>query len=205
MSYDEPVGNPDLAAYARMNSDDVYRMLTGADPHDLREMVRAVGGTTAAVQILAAAGISRTRRTIERWVTTRGTQRISRPRADAMQALRNAAQQARLTQAGRRQILTRRRERNLRGHGMRMRGPAKMGPLIGDVEYRRRRYLNHHVSGSVLDRTVDAYLQGGEEDAYGAFNAAFGAEYGVTGHGPDEAEWIIEDMSGLDFDIHRGD
>ncbi|MFF5265131.1 hypothetical protein ACFY4C_40125 [Actinomadura viridis] len=200
MSRDERIEYPDLAGYARANADDVYRMLTGADPNDLREMVRIVGGNRA-----AAALTGRSVRTVERWVTKTGTQRISRPRADALQALRTQAQQIRVSQAGRRQILTGRREQNLRRQGMRLRGRAYAGPLIADVEYRRRRYFDHPVPGRVMDRTIDAYLAGGEEDAYSAFNAAFGQEYQLTGFDPEEGGWIIEDMSGLEFSVRRGE
>jgi transposase-like protein len=253
VSRDERIDNPDINAYARMNAQDMYRMLTGADPTDLREMVRIVGGNQAAADITG-----RDIRTVQRWVTTAG-ERISRPRADAFEALRAAAEQARtglgdvqqmvqlvggnqaaaditgrdirtvqrwVTNTGRRsrprgdalqalraaaqrtarrQVLTTGRERRLRNQGMRMRGPAYAGPLISDVEYRRRRYFDHSVPGSVMDRTIDAYLAGGEEDAYIAFNGAFGAEYELTGHDPGTVSWIIEDMSGLDFTIRRGE
>ena len=194
--YDIDVNN--VVAFAEENRPDVYRMIIGHDPYDLAEMVRAVGGKREAARITG-----RSVRTVERWITTTGTQRISRPRADAATALRTASEQARDSAQGRRRILEGDREAKLRNLGVKMRGWTYAGPLVGGNYYRRKRQFDHGVPGSILSKALDAYLAAGEAAAFLAFNKAFGEKYELTGHAPDEVEFLIEDWSALEFPLYR--
>jgi hypothetical protein len=191
---DEIIENPDLSHYAQQNRDEIYRMLTGSKPDQLREMVRALGGPKAVAPL-----VGRTARTVERWITTTGTQRISNPKADARQALDQAFGQVRTTRQGRERIAASRRATLMRGHGVKMRGSASCGPLTPGRErgYRRIRTWDRHVDSATMDATFDAYIQGGEDAAYLTFNQRFGEEYGGNGQYFDD--WMFFDMGGLGF------
>ena len=53
-----------------------------------------------------------------------------------------------------------------------------------------------------MTATFDAYVDGGEEAAFGAFNDSFGQEYGDGGAMFDE--WLFTDMNGLEFGPDTG-
>jgi hypothetical protein len=188
------IDNPDRDAYAAGNRDAIYRMITGGRTDDLREAVRALGGPKAVAPL-----VGRSRRTVERWITTTGTQRIRAPRADAAQALSNAFTQARGTREGRQRIADTRRATLMRHHGARMRGSAKAGPVTpgGERGYVKQRRWDHGVDASTMDATYTAYVEGGEDAAYHTFNTQFGDEYGQGGLFFDD--WMFTDMSGLGF------
>jgi hypothetical protein len=197
---EERIDNPDRAAYARANQDAMYRMLTGASPADIAHQVHVLGGTRAAAQ---AAGVSQ--RTVQRWITTTGAQRIKDPRAANKQALNNAFTQARSTRAGRERIISGRRATLMRHNGARMKGSAKAGIVTpgGERAYIKSRTFDHHVPAGVMDATYEAYLSGGETAAYGAFNDGFGDEYGQGGLFFDS--FLFTDMSKLGFTPDTGE
>ena len=197
---EEQIDNPDRGAYARSNRDAIYRMITGANPRDLAEQVRAVGGTRAAAE---AAGVSQ--RTVQRWITTTGTQRIKNPRAASKQGLNAAFGQARSTREGRQRIASGRRA-GLMGHaGARMKGTAKAGVVSpgGDRAYIKSRSWNHHVSADVMDATFKSYVDDGEDGAFHTFNDRFGDEYG--GDGTFFDQFLFTDMTGLKFTTDIGE
>jgi hypothetical protein len=191
---EEQIDNPDRNAYARANQDAIYRLISGANPADLAEQVRVMGGTRAAAQ---AAGV--TQRTVQRWITTTGTQRIRNPGAAARQALNTAFTQVRSTRQGRERIASGRRATLMRHNGARMRGTAKAGPVTpgGERAYIKSRTWNHHVGADIMDATYKAYIDGGENAAYHAFNDRFGDEYGQGGLFFDN--FLFTDMTRLRF------
>lgn len=199
---EETVNNPDMGGYADANRDAIYKMLTGASPEDLPEMVRALGGPKAVAPL-----VNRDVRTVQRWITTKpGAQKISAPKADAMEALKAAAEQNRNTREGRQRIADSRRATLLRSGGAKMSGTAKAGVVSpgGSTAYLKIRNFNDYTIGSdVMDKTLDAFVEGGNESAFGAFNQAFGTEYGQDGAFFDE--WLFADMGGLDFTLNTGD
>ena len=197
---EEQIDNPDRGAYARANRDAIYRMITGANPGELAEQVRAVGGTRAAAE---AAGVSQ--RTVQRWITTTGTQRIKNPRAAARQGLNTAFSQARSTREGRQRIASGRRAGLMRHNGARMRGTAKAGPLSagGERAYIKSRSWNHHVGADVMDVTFRSYVDDGEDAAFHTFNDGFGGEYGD--HGAFFDQFLFTDMTGLKFTTDIGE
>jgi hypothetical protein len=191
---EEIIDNPDRDAFARANRDSIYRLISGGRTDDLREMVRVLGGPRAVAPL-----VGRSQRTVQRWITTTGTQRIRAPRADAAERLNTAFSQARGTRAGREQIAATRRATLMRHHGARMRGSAKAGPVTpgGDRGYIKNRRFDHGIDAATMDATYNAYIEGGEDAAYHAFNAQFGDEYGQGGLFFDD--WMFTDMSGLMF------
>jgi hypothetical protein len=198
--HEEQIDNPDRGAYARSNRDAIYRMITGSNPQDLTEQVRALGGTRAAAE---AAGVSQ--RTVQRWITTTGTQKIRNPRAAARQAVNTAFGQARATREGRERIASGRRGGLMRHNGARMKGNAKAGPASagGERAYIKSRFFNHHVSAGAMDATFKSYVDDGDEAAYGTFNDRFGSEYGQDGAFFDE--FLFTDMTGLNFTTDIGE
>lgn len=198
---EEIVDDPDFSALARANRDAIYRMLSGGRTDDLREIVRALGGPKEVAPL-----VGRSRRTVERWITTKGTQKIKAPRPDAAQALNTAFGQARSTRAGRRRIVEGRRSTLMRRNGARMKGRAKAGPVTpgGERAYLKERRFDHHVSAAAMDATLQAYLEYGEDAAYRTFNDAFGDEYGQGGLFFDN--FLFTDMTGLGFtpDVDQG-
>ncbi|TDD04787.1 hypothetical protein [Nonomuraea diastatica] len=188
--------NPDVRAYADANRDDMYRLLTGADPTSIKEMVRILGGPA-----LVAPIVGRAKRTVERWVTD-ATQKIAKPRGDALRRLQQAAHHARTTRTGRQRALDTRRSILIRNHGARLIGTTTAGPVASGRGYTRRRYYPEpgmHVDIDTMDDTLDVYLQLGEEEAYERFCTGFGDAYEPTGHAPGEVDWIFTDLSGLDL------
>jgi hypothetical protein len=85
---EEIINNPDRNEFARRNRDALYRLISGGNPADLAEQVRILGGTRAAAE---AAGV--TQRTVQRWITKTGTQKIRHPGADARGRVNAAAAQ----------------------------------------------------------------------------------------------------------------
>ena len=69
---EERIDDPDRRAYAAANQDAIYRMITGNRPDNLREIVRALGGTRAVANLTG-----RSQRTVQRWITTTGRERIA--------------------------------------------------------------------------------------------------------------------------------
>jgi hypothetical protein len=193
------IDNPDRAAAAAANRDAMYRLITGQNAGDLREMVRALGGTRAVAQLTG-----RSQRTVQRWITTTGTERIRAPRADASQAITQAFAQARSTKAGRQRIADTRRATLLRNNGARMRGSAKSGVVTagGTRAYLKDRVWNHAVGSDVMSKTFDAWIEHGDDAAYHAFNRAFGDDYG--GDGAMFDEFMFADMNGLYFTPDTG-
>jgi hypothetical protein len=187
------IDDPDRDAYAAANRDAIYRLVTGANPADLAEQVRILGGTRAAAEI---AGV--TQRTVQRWITKNGAQRIANPGAGA-NLVGTAAAETRGTREGRQRIASGRRATLLRNNGARMTGNAPGGPVSagGSRAYIKNRTWNHAVGSDVMDKTFSAYIEGGEESAFGAFNDAFGEGYGADGGFFDE--WMFTDMTGLGF------
>lgn len=194
------IDDPDRDGYAAANQDAIYRMITGSRPDDLREIVRVLGGTREVARIAG-----RSQRTVQRWITTGGTQRIRAPRADARDAVSTAFSQARSTREGRQRIADTRRSTLMRHHGARMRGSARAGPVTaaGSRAYIKTRQFNHGVGADTMTATYDAYIEGGEQAAYGAFNDSFGTDYGGSGAWFDE--FMITDMTGLFFSPDTGE
>jgi hypothetical protein len=190
------IEDPDMNGYAAQNRDAIYKLITGAKPGDLRQIVTALGGPK---EVAAITG--RSTRTVQRWITTSGTQKIGKPKPDALDALQQAFGQARNTRAGREQIVaaTGRRATLMRGHGAKMKGKAKAGPVSpgGDRGYIKVRTWDHHVDASTMDKTFEAYIEHGEDAAFGTFNDQFGDAYGQGGLYFDG--WLFTDMSGLLF------
>jgi hypothetical protein len=196
---EEIIDDPDRSGYATANRDAIYRMITGADPGNLREVVRALGGTRAVAELTG-----RTQRTVQRWITTTGTERIRAPRADAAQAINTAFAQARSTREGRQRIASTRRATLMRNNGARMRGTAKAGPVSagGSRAYIKTRRWDHRVGSDTMNAAFDAYIERGEEAAFGTFNEKFGDDYGDGGAFFDE--WMFTDMDGLNFNPDLG-
>jgi hypothetical protein len=191
--------NPDFNEYAGTNRDAMYRLITGSSPDDLREQVRALGGTR---EVARLAGV--TQRTVQRWITRAGQQRISAPRPATRQAVQGAFDQARSTEAGRQQIAGGRRQTLMRHHGARMEGQGEGGPLTPsrDKNYLKWRRFDYRVDAGTMDITFDAWIRGGDEEAYFTFNTAFGDEYGRGGAFD---EWMFSDMRQLRFGPHMTD
>ena len=145
-----------------------------------------------------------TQRTVQRWITKNGIQKIRNPGAKA-QRLGTAATEVRGTREGRQRIASGRRTTLLRNNGARMRGTAPAGPVSpgGSRAYIKNRTWNHAVGSDVMDATFDAYIDGGEDAAFGAFNEAFGNDYGAETGMFDE--WMFTDLSGLSFNPDLGD
>ena len=103
------------------------------------------------------------------------------------------------TREGRERIAATRRATLMRHHGARMRGSAQAGPVTagGTRLYRKNRVWNHGVGADTMTATFDAYVEGGEEAAYAAFNSSFGDSYG--GDGAYFDEFMFTDMTGLFF------
>jgi hypothetical protein len=188
------IDDPDRGGYAEANRDAIYRLITGNDPNDLAEQVRLLGGTRAAAE---AAGV--TQRTVQRWITKTGTQRIARPGAEAAGRVTEAAAQARSTREGRQRIATSRRATLLRNNGAVMRGTAKAGIVTagGSRLYNKLRTFNHAVGSDTMTVTFDAFIEGGEDAAFGAFNQSFSDGYGGDSGFFDE--FLFTDMTGLGF------
>lgn len=199
---EDSIDDPDMAGYAEANRDEIYKMLTGADPGDLAEMVRALGGPKAVAPL-----VNRSERTVQRWITTKpGAQKITAPKADALEALKTAAEQNRNTREGRQRIADTRRATLLRSGGAKMSGTAYSGVLSagGSRAYLKDRHFEDYTLGSdIMDKTLDAFIEGGDDAAFGAFNTAFGDDYGQGGAFFDE--WLFADLSGLDFTLGTGD
>jgi hypothetical protein len=191
---EEIIDNPDGQGYAESNRDAIYRMLTGAKPDDLREMVRVLGGPKAVAPL-----VGRSQRTVQRWITTKGQQRIKAPRADARQALQTQFDQVRATRAGRQHIVDGRRATLMRHAGARMRGSARGGPMTAGREraYLKVRRFDHHVDAAAMGATFDAYIDGGADAAFVTFNDQFAEGYGRSGAYFDD--WLFSDLSGLGF------
>jgi hypothetical protein len=187
------IDDPDRDGYAAANRDAIYRLVTGADPGDLAEQVRILGGTRAAAE---AAGV--TQRTVQRWITKTGTQKIQHPGAGA-QRVGTAAAAARATREGRERIAASRRATLLRNNGARMKGTARGGVVTagGSRLYAKMRTWNHAVGSDTMDATFSAYIEGGEDAAYSAFNNSFSAGYGADSGFFDE--FLLTDMTGLGF------
>jgi hypothetical protein len=197
---EEIIDDPDRNGYAAANRDAIYRLITGSRADDLREIVRVLGGTREAARITG-----RSQRTVQRWITTTGTERIRAPRADARNAISTAFDQARNTRQGRERIAATRRATLMRHHGARMRGSAPAGPVsaAGTRAYIKSRvWTNYGVGADTMAATFDAYVAGGEEAAFGAFNQAFGDDYG--GQGAFFDEFLFTDMTGLFFSPDTG-
>jgi hypothetical protein len=190
--------NPDPAAIAAANRDAMYRLVTGANPGDLAEQVRILGGTRAAAQV---AGV--TQRTVQRWITKTGAERIQTPGAGA-RLVGDAAAQSRTTRAGRQQIADNRRATLMRNNGARMRGTSKSGPRTagGTRDYVKDRRYDHAIGSDVMGKTIDAWVEHGDDAAFNTFNAEFGDEYGS--HGAMFDEWVFYDMDGLNFNPDTG-
>jgi hypothetical protein len=190
------IEDPDMGDFAARNRDAIYKMITGGKPTDLRQIVAALGGPKEVAPL-----VGRSRRTVERWVTTAGTQKITKPLPDAVQALQQAFSQARTTRAGREKIVaaTGRRATLMRGHGARMKGKAKAGIITpgGERGYIKTRTFNHHVDANTMDATFRSYIEQGEDAAFTTFNNEFGDDYGQYGQAFDG--WLFGDMSGLLF------
>jgi len=195
---EEIIDNPDRAAAAAANRDAMYRLVTGASPGDLAEQVRILGGTRAAAEI---AGV--TQRTVQRWITKTGQQKITSPGQGA-RLVGDAAAQARTTREGRQRIADNRRATLLRNNGARMRGTAKAGIVTpgGSRAYLKDRVFNHAVGSDVMSKTFDAWVEHGEDAGYHAFNRAFGDDYG--GDGASFDEWMFADMDRLSFTPDTG-
>jgi hypothetical protein len=187
------INDPDRGGYAQANRDAIYRLVTGSDPNDLAEQVRILGGTRAAAEV---AGV--TQRTVQRWITKAGAQRIQRPGAGA-DLVGTAATQARSTREGRERIATGRRATLLRNNGAVMRGTAKAGVVTagGSRLYAKTRRFDHAVGSNTMNATFDAFIEGGEDAAFGAFNDSFSDGYGGDSGFFDE--FLFTDMSGLGF------
>jgi len=192
------IDEPDRDGYAAANRDAIYRLITGSRPDDLGEIVRALGGTREVARITG-----RSQRTVQRWITT-ATQRIAAPRPDARDALNTAFGQARSTREGRQRIAATRRATLMRHHGARMRGAARSGPVTaaGTRAYVKNRVWNHGVGADTMNATFDAYIEGGDQAAFAAFNGSFGDNYGSDGAYFDE--FLFTDMSGLFFTPDTG-
>jgi hypothetical protein len=192
------VDNPDRAAAAAANRDAMYKMITGASPGDLAEQVRILGGTRAAAQV---AGVSQ--RTVQRWITKSGAQRIRNP-GEGARLVGDAAAQERTTRAGRERIAAGRRTTLMRNNGAKMRGTAKSGVITagGSRAYLKPRRFDHAIGSDVMGKTIDAWIEDGDDAAFGVFNAEFGDEYGSDGAMFDE--WLFEDMNGLSFTPDTG-
>lgn len=185
--------DPDRDGYAAANRDAIYRLITGADPRDLAEQVRILGGTRAAAQV---AGV--TQRTVQRWITKTGAQKISHP-GEGARRVGVAAAQARATQAGRQRIATTRRATLMRNNGALMRGTGRGGVVTagGSRLYHKVRTFNHAVGSDTMSATFNAYITGGEDAAFRAFNTSFSEGYGAGAGFFDE--FLFTDMTGLGF------
>jgi hypothetical protein len=190
---EEIVDDPDRSGYATANRDAIYRLITGADPGNLAEQVRILGGTRAAAEI---AGV--TQRTVQRWITKTGTEKIRHPGAGA-RLVGTAAAQARGTREGRQRIAAGRRATLLRNNGAVMRGTAKGGVVTagGSRLYHKVRSWNHAVGSDTMTATFNAFIDGGEDAAFGAFNDSFSEGYGAGAGFFDE--FLFTDMTGLGF------
>jgi hypothetical protein len=191
---EEIIDNPDFGAYAQQNQDAIYRLITGANPADLAEQVRILGGTRAAAE---AAGV--TQRTVQRWITKTGTQKIQHPKADTLGRVNAAATQTRATREGRERIAGGRRATLMRHHGARMRGTGRGGIVTpgGERGYVKDRRFDFSVGANVMDDTYSAYIDGGEDAAFETFNTSFGDEY--SQQGAFFEGWMFTDMTGLGF------
>jgi hypothetical protein len=196
---EEIIDEPDRGSYAAANQDAIYRLITGSRPDDLREIVRVLGGTREVARITG-----RSQRTVQRWITTSGTQRIRAPRADARDAVSTAFGQARSTREGRQRIADTRRSTLMRHHGAKMRGSARGGIVTasGTRAYIKTRRFDHGVGADTMAATYDAYIDGGEQAAFTAFNDSFGEDYGQSGAHFDE--FLFTDMTGLFFTPDTG-
>ena len=175
-------------------------MITGSRPDDLREIVRALGGTRGRRQADRAQPAHRA--AVDHHVPARsGSAPPGRRAAGAEHRLRPGPH---APGKGGERIADTRRATLLRNNGARMRGSATAGPVSagGTRLYRKNRVWNHAVGSDTMTATFDAYVDGGEEAAFGAFNDSFGQEYGDGGAMFDE--WLFTDMNGLEFGPDTG-
>lgn len=192
---EDQIDDPDLAAYAADNRDSIYKLITGASQGDLAEMVRALGGPKAVAPL-----VGRSERTVQRWITTTGREKIRAPRRDAADALKTAFSQALTTRQGRERIANSRHATLLRNNGAKMSGTGYGGiltPGASKAYLKDRPFNDYGLPADMMDKTFDAFIEGGPDAAFAAFNSEFGDEYGQGGAFFDE--WIFADMGGLDF------
>lgn len=144
---------------------------TGAE---LRGMLMAIGGpakTKSGINLTeVAAELGVTRRTVERWVTTDGTER-GKPKPGTLRAVATKARQAASTQRGRAKALGRglagtgagSRGAGISTYGTQIKVRGFQGPVVGGKPYLRDRTITMDLEAQQVQAMQAAYTQGGDK------------------------------------------
>lgn len=148
--------------------------VSGERGAQLRDMLMAIGGpakTKSGINLTeVAAELGVTRRTVERWVTTDGTER-GKPKPATLKTVATKARQAASTQRGRAKALGRGRSGAGAGsggaaistYGARLTVRAHQGVVAGGREYLRDRTISLSLDPESVEAMQAAYVQGGDK------------------------------------------
>lgn len=140
----------------------------------LRDMLMAIGGparTKSGINLTEVAKeLGVTRRTVERWVTTDGTER-GKPKPATLAAVAKKSRQAATTQQGRAKALGRMRGGAGAGsggaaiatYGAKLTVRAHQGVVAGGREYLRDRTIALALDPDAVEAMNAAYAQGGDK------------------------------------------
>lgn len=141
---------------------------------NLRDMLMAIGGparTKSGINLTEVAKeLGVTRRTVERWVTTDGSER-GKPKAVTLVAVATKSRQAATTQRGRAKALGRMRGGTGAGsggaaistYGAKLTVRAHQGVVAGGREYLRDRTISMALDPEAVEAMQAAYAQGGDK------------------------------------------
>ncbi len=148
--------------------------VSGAAGGQLRDMLMAIGGpakTKSGINLTeVATELGVTRRTVERWVTTDGTER-GKPKAATLRTVATKARQASSTQRGRAKALGRglagtgvgSRGSGISTYGTRLKVRGFQGVIAGGREYLRNRTIGMDLEPHQVQAMQAAYAQGGDK------------------------------------------
>lgn len=148
--------------------------VSGTTGAQLRGMLMAIGGpakTKSGINLTeVAAELGITRRTVERWVTTDGTER-GKPKPGTLQAVTTKARQAATTQRGRAKALGRMQSGSGGGsrgaaistYGAKLTVRAHQGVVSGGRKYLRDRTISMTLNPDDVAAMQAAYVQGGDK------------------------------------------
>jgi len=141
---------------------------------ELRDMLMAIGGpakTKSGINLTEVAKeLGVTRRTVERWVTTDGTER-GKPKPQTLEAVAKKSRQAATTQRGRAKALARMRGGTGVGsggaaigtYGAKLAVRARQGVVAGGRGYLRDRTISLELDPGQVEAMQAAYAQGGDK------------------------------------------
>lgn len=176
------------------------------------QMWRATAGRRAgkpaasaadALQALLDAGVSKkdiasqlgvTPRTVERWTTTTGAQRRDPSKSKSAEDLVKLGS---THPSVRSKAMSKYRRSRMRNRGGQVRINGNQGPTPGGKSYLRKRMIVHEIDGRSLDKIVQAWESGNDDDARDALREAL-EDQGYP-------DWTWDDEAVVDFLGHPRD